>query len=410
MPSKRHTKSNQHMGILHAFSKSNQHMGILHAFSNCVRETFNPGLSPSEVDWGDPKGEPTKKCKHTSSGNMLMEVDWGGNLKNNYTSSGSMLMEVDWGGKLIINSMVDRGAHKTHPNGHKISEIDWGGHGSSSNHMTEVLLSEVDWGAHDSSFFLFMVNFSYDARPMEFFIQELWGELQQTMSSTPLIGHMTDSLDTGETEDDAFNPKPIDPELHDPEQLTGKSIQPYLSLVGQPYWLVTLGRLVTHAQVTTLPMFRSTPRKLQRIYVFLKKTIDFYLIQSNHYLSEMLSKHWDLIKILPMITNLLRTHGSTPFDPKVNIYGNTHDILTNGLSTTPHSSSHHLHTKLHISTYYYACKHKNISHPSQEGSNRSLAYCTVLGVLWQMWRPLIIYGMVRRNVQTMGKLGGTSWK
>ena len=66
--SKRHTMSNQHMGILHAFSKSNQHMdilhafskpnqhmGILHAFSNCVRETCDHGLSPSEVDWVIPK-------------------------------------------------------------------------------------------------------------------------------------------------------------------------------------------------------------------------------------------------------------------------------------------------------------------------------------------------------------------
>ena len=167
--------------------------------------------------------------------------------------------------------MVYWGAHETHPNGHNISEIDWGGHGSSSNHMTEFLLSEVGWGAHDSTFFLFLVNFDCDEKPMEFFTQELWGELQQTMSSTPLIGHMTDSLDTGQTEDDAFNPKPIDPELNDPEQLTGKSIQPYLSLIGQLHWLVTLVRLVTHAQVTTLPMFRSTPRKLQRIYVFLKK-------------------------------------------------------------------------------------------------------------------------------------------
>ena len=115
-------------------------------------------------------------------------------------------MEVDWGGKLIISSMVDWGAHGTHPNGHNISEIDWGGHGSSSNHMTEFLLSEVDWGAHGSSFFLFLVNIDYDAKPMEFFTHELWGELQQTMSSTPLIGHMTDSLDTGQTEDNAFNP------------------------------------------------------------------------------------------------------------------------------------------------------------------------------------------------------------
>ena len=40
--------------------KSNQHMGIIHAFSSWVRETFNDGLSPSEIDWGEPKGEPTK--------------------------------------------------------------------------------------------------------------------------------------------------------------------------------------------------------------------------------------------------------------------------------------------------------------------------------------------------------------
>ena len=51
--------------------------------------------------------------KHTS-GNMLMEVDWGGNLKHNYTSSGSMLMEVNWGDKLIINSTVDWRTHETH--------------------------------------------------------------------------------------------------------------------------------------------------------------------------------------------------------------------------------------------------------------------------------------------------------
>ena len=142
-------------------------------------------------------------------------------------------MKVDWGDKLIINSLVDWRTHETHPNGHDISEFDWGGHGTRSNHMTEFLLSEVDWGAHDSSFFLFLVNIDCDAKSMESFTQGLWEELQQTMPSTPLIGHMTDSFDTGQTEDDAFNPKPIDPELDVPEQLTGESIQPYLSLVGQ---------------------------------------------------------------------------------------------------------------------------------------------------------------------------------
>ena len=144
----------------------NQHMGILHAFSNCVRATFNHGLSPSEVDWGDPKGEPTIMLKYRSSECIIMEVDCIGNLKLNYTSCGCMLMEADRGGKLIINSMVYWGAHETHPNGHNISEVDWRGHDSSSNHMNEFLLSEVDWGAHDSSFFLLLVNIDYDAKPM----------------------------------------------------------------------------------------------------------------------------------------------------------------------------------------------------------------------------------------------------
>ena len=144
--------------------------------------------------------------------------------------------------------------------------------------------------------------------------------------------------------------------------------------------------------------------------MFSQKTISFHFIQSNHYLSEMLSKHWEIIKILPMITNLLMTYGSTPFDPNVNLYGTTHDILTNGLLTLPHTWSHHLHTKLHIPTNYYACKHKNMSHPPQEGSNSSLAYCTLLGVLWQMHQAWITNGTVTRTFQTMGKLGGTSGK
>ena len=59
------------------------------------------------------------------------------------------------------------------------------------NHVNEPLLSEVDWGAHN-------------------------------------------------------------PDADDPEQLTGESIQSFLTFVVQLQWLVTLGRLVTHAQVTTL--------------------------------------------------------------------------------------------------------------------------------------------------------------
>ena len=41
------------------------------------------------------------------------------------------------------------------------------------------------------------------------------------------------------------------PDADDPEKLTGKSIQSFLTFVVQLQWLVTLGRLITHAQVTT---------------------------------------------------------------------------------------------------------------------------------------------------------------
>ena len=50
-----------------------------------------------------------------------------------------------------------------------------------------------------------------------------------------------------------FNSIPINPDVDDPEQLTGESIQSFLTLVVQLQWSVGLGRLVTHAQVTTLP-------------------------------------------------------------------------------------------------------------------------------------------------------------
>ena len=76
------------------------------------------------------------------------------NLNN--TSCGFMLKEVDWGGKHPINSVVHWywQSHETYPTGHNISEVDWG-------------------ALHDSSFFLFLVNIDYDAKPKYFFTQEL---------------------------------------------------------------------------------------------------------------------------------------------------------------------------------------------------------------------------------------------
>ena len=69
--------------------------------------------------------------------------------------------------------------------GLNISEVDWGDHDPSINNMNEILLSEVDWGAlHDSSFFLFLVNIDYDAKPKDFFNQDSWGGLPERTSST----------------------------------------------------------------------------------------------------------------------------------------------------------------------------------------------------------------------------------
>ena len=67
------------------------------------------------------------------------------------------------------------------------------------------------------------------------------------------------------------------PELDDTELLNGKSIQHYLTMIGQLQWQVTLGRFDIHAQVTTMSRFRSAPRKghlerLQRVYGYVLKT------------------------------------------------------------------------------------------------------------------------------------------
>ena len=174
----------------------------------------------------------------------------------------------------------------------------------------------MDWGAHDSSVFPFLVNIDYDAKPNESPIQGLWGELQHRTSSIPLIELQTDSLATGQTGDDVFNSIPINPDVDDPEQLTGESIQSFLTLEVQLQLLVALGE-------TCHPC-------------------------TSHYLVQA---YGGIILI------------TRPTFMDISIY----------FKTTPHSSFH---------TYYYACQYKNMLHPPQEGSNRSLAYGTLLGVLW----------------------------
>ena len=92
------------------------------------------------------------------------------------------------------------------------------------------------------------------------------------------------------------------------------------------------------------------------------------------------------------------TYGSTPFDPNINLYGTSHDILTNGLLTIPHTRSHHLHTILHIPTYYYACKHKKMSHPTQEG----------VTAVWHIAHFWISYGRCTMHGLPMGRSQGLS--
>ena len=134
----------------------------------------------------------TKNGEHFYGENFIHDGD---KLKLNYNTYGYILMEIDWGGKFNYTScgypMANWQGHETHPTGHKTSEVDWGGHDPNPSHVNESLLSEVDWAAHN-------------------------------------------------------------PDVDDPEQLTGESIQSFLTFVVQLQWLVALGRLVTHAKVTTL--------------------------------------------------------------------------------------------------------------------------------------------------------------
>ena len=68
-------------------------------------ETFNHGLSPSEIDWGDAIDGPIKhRPNYTSNRFILMEGDWGDKLKLNCTSYGYMLIEIDWRGKFDCTS------------------------------------------------------------------------------------------------------------------------------------------------------------------------------------------------------------------------------------------------------------------------------------------------------------------
>ena len=134
-------------------------------------------------------------------------------------------------------------------------------------------------------------------------------QFDQLCQCIPLIMLQTDSLATGQTGDDIFNLTPINPDLVDPEKLTSESIHSFLTLVVQLQWLVDLGRIVTHAQVTTLSKLKLTQKKLQRTYGYILQINESFLTQSKYYFHETLTKHWEPFKFLKMVTKLLMTYG-----------------------------------------------------------------------------------------------------
>ena len=216
----------------------------------------------SRIFLGKPKIEVTKVLTHNSGKNgERSSVPF--TLNN--TLCCFMLKKVDWGGKHPINSVVDLQRHETYPTGHSISEVDWG-------------------ALHDSSFFLFLVNIDYDAKPKDFFTQELWGGLPERTSSTThrslnhvegkLVHHL--ELQKGSSHVDWDPPSSPCPQHESRYNLLNQWDPGEKSLLPQ--------------------LFRKATAS---------KIIYFLWIQYEYNLSCLLSKHWKLLKILQVIHKLL---------------------------------------------------------------------------------------------------------
>ena len=242
----------------------------------------------------------------------IKEVDWGDKLKLNYITHGYMLMEIDWGGKLNYIScghpMANWQGHETHPTGHKTSEVDWGGHDPNGpDNPPPMSIINLD-DLLGRTFLLPMDENGERKRAtisehvkdlcqqqvsredqLRFKLKIDGDQLDDLISYNQLMEYLENKTDTGPLENGLYrfkcikdhkgpytpsevdlgghdpNPNHVNesllsevdwgahnPDADDPEQLTGESIQSFLTFVVQLQWLVTLGRLVTHAQVTTL--------------------------------------------------------------------------------------------------------------------------------------------------------------
>ena len=184
----------------------------------------------------------------------IKEVDWGDKLKLNYTTHGYMLMEIDWGGKFNFTScgypMANWQGHEKHPPQHKTSEVDWGGHDpNGSDNPPPMPIINLD-DLLGSIFLLPMdangerkrATISEHVKDQVRFKLKIDGDQLDDLNPNHVNESLLSEVDWGAHNSDA----------DDLEQLTGESIQSFLTFVVQLQWLVALGRLVTHAQVTTL--------------------------------------------------------------------------------------------------------------------------------------------------------------
>ena len=242
----------------------------------------------------------------------IKEVDWGDKLKLNHTTYGYMLMEIDWGGKFNYTScghpMANWQGHETHPTGHKTSEVDWGGHDPNEpDNPPPMYIINLD-DLLGRTFLLPMDENGERKRAtiyenvkdlcqqqvsredqLRFKLKIVGDQLDDLISYNQLMEYLEDKTNTGPVENGLYRFKCIkdhkgpytssevdwgghdpypnhvnesllsevdwgahNPDADDPEQLTGESIQSFLTFVVQLQWFVALGRLVTHAQVTTL--------------------------------------------------------------------------------------------------------------------------------------------------------------
>ena len=167
-----------------------------------------------------------------------------------------------------------------------------------------------------------LVNIDYDAKPQDFFTQGIWGGLPDRTSSTTLrsLNHVEGKLVHHLELQTA--PSRLDHQLDQQRDPTSSPCPQHESSYN----------LLNQWDPGEKPLFPQLFRT-----TISAKIIYFLWIQSEYNLSCMLSKHWELLKILQKETRLKKTHV----------------IQINGLSTSHTQEFNHLHTNIHIYTLHF---------------------------------------------------------